>query len=86
MLIRSTSAIANANSDVVCSKVYNVIHDLNYHSLFSSLLAVSTFDIKNKNAALWVLGHPDTLSRLADTLLRVHCLEMAIEQQIEHST
>jgi hypothetical protein len=56
MFIRSTSAIANAKSEVVYSNVYeNINADNYYHSLISSFFAICALNIEYEYASVLAL-------------------------------
>ena len=93
MLIRSTSAIASANSDVVYSKVYKardlVSHSVqkiregcNYHALFAALFAVRALDVEDQYLAVFVLVQPNALCSLLSADLLVHHHESRVKEQV----
>ena len=81
-LIISTSAIAKANKDVVCSKVYNsdkIKRD--YHPLLATFFGVSPFQIKYQNITVLICRHPDAFGDLrAAKLLGIQDLKVGIKQ------
>ena len=91
MLIRSTSAIASANNEVVCSKVYqkhtksvSIIGQVGtYHALFSALLAICALDIEDKQGASFISIEPDAFCGLLATLRFIHDLKCSVKEQIK---
>ena len=90
MLISRTSAIASANSEVVCSKVYPTdtlsfirVRPITYHALLASFFTVSALNIENKQVAGVATIDPDALSCLLSTTRFVHDFELGLEEQVQ---
>jgi len=75
------SAIAIANNAVVYSNVYPLTH-ITYHLLFTSLLAISAFNVKHKNPVLRVGCHPYAFGCLPSSFSCIKNLELGIEKQV----
>ena len=72
--MRRTSAIASANRDVVCSKVYaqtinsHFCNTMNtYHALFATLFTIGALDIEHEHVAGLITVEPDALRSLLTT-------------------
>jgi hypothetical protein len=85
MLIKSTSAIASAKSEVVCSKVCKMLGRSAYHALLATFLAVSALDVKHENVFFVVVSHPDSFGCLCAAVLLIHDFELRVEEQVKQS-
>ena len=56
---------------------------MTYHSLLATLLAISAFNVENKQIAGFVAVKPDALGGLLTALRLVHDLECSVEEQVE---
>lgn len=56
---------------------------ITYHSLFTSLFAVSTLDVEYENVPRIVMSHPNALSRLGPSRVVVHYVKASVKEQIK---
>ena len=54
-----------------------------YHSLFTSLLAISTLNVEDEQVASLIAIEPDTFRRLLSALVSVHDLKCSVKEQVE---
>lgn len=81
----SKSHVKSPNSPNFLSSISNLIHLFKtYNPLVSSLAAVRTLDVKDKDLAVKLLGHPDSSGRLL-YLVAFGCFEFSSESVVEES-
>lgn len=56
---------------------------MTYHSLFTSLFAVSTLDVEYENVSRIVMSHPNALGRLRPSRVVVHYVKASVKEQIK---